>query len=538
MSLLVDLKHMLDNANRLLVAQQSVMEQTQFTAVVASLHDSILAKIAGLPSVSIAECHELAGIIGMTVFSVAQKAKLNTVLTSRCLSALQGLGDMPAAASKQQTQGCNYPSVFLTHHDWHTMDDPHKSAMQKITTVVNRFRLLGLTNPTEMAYKHLAALVIATHCAGSTPEQMYNIVVELKNAFGARRKESPPCFRMAEFPDSPSFLPATVAASGYPDPHDRHADRCIDGLAEILATIPLRLSNRCLRPAAKGVASAAAESHVDATASGVIAQVLSHLGMSMGGMQAPRQDPLITFLNRPGGQQHPQLQQQQQQQGTIARMPFPQAITGMPPHTPAGAHMHALPIGPAGGMAGAVGGALPPAQALHRGGSSGSGSPFPPLEGIGGAAGHAAGAGHAGEVLAAACGEEKKPERIVDLMEAIAGGPPKPEAVAAADGEAAASMKTPMKSTKKSRPSRRHTQLQAKQKLRQPHAPRPRPRPSRRVCCLVAPSAEDARACFTIICLCVWAGLSCSSPSLVACLSYLDRKIRWLRTVQEPKVLW
>jgi hypothetical protein len=92
MSLLVDLKHMLDNANRLLVAQQSVMEQTQFTAVVASLHDNILAKIAGLPSVSIAECHELAGIIGMTVFSVAQKAKLNTVLTYRCLSALQGLG--------------------------------------------------------------------------------------------------------------------------------------------------------------------------------------------------------------------------------------------------------------------------------------------------------------------------------------------------------------------------------------------------------------------------------------------------------------
>ena len=291
MSLLVDLKHMLDNANRLLVAQQSVMEQTQFTAVVASLHDSILAKIAGLPSVSIAEYHELAGIIGMTVFSVAQKAKLNTVLTSRCLSALQGLGDMPAAASKQQTQGCNYPSVFLTHHDWHTMDDPHKSAMQKISTVVNRFRLLGLTNPTEMAYKHLAALVIATHCAGSTPEQMYNIVVELKNAFGARRKESPPCFRMAEFPDSPSFLPATVASSGYPDPHDRHADRCIDGLAEILATIPLRLSNRCLRPAAKGVASAAAESHVDAMTSGVIAQVLSHLGMNMGGHAGPETRP-------------------------------------------------------------------------------------------------------------------------------------------------------------------------------------------------------------------------------------------------------
>ena len=72
---------MLNNANQLLVQQQGIVEPNQFAAIVSSLHDSILAKVAALPSVSVDECQQLAGIIGGTVFDVAQKSRLNTVLT-------------------------------------------------------------------------------------------------------------------------------------------------------------------------------------------------------------------------------------------------------------------------------------------------------------------------------------------------------------------------------------------------------------------------------------------------------------------------
>ena len=61
---------------------------------------------------------------------------------------------------------------------------------QKIATITNRFRLLGLTNPTEATFKKLAAVLIAKHCMRASPEQMYNIVLEMKNSFSIRRKEA------------------------------------------------------------------------------------------------------------------------------------------------------------------------------------------------------------------------------------------------------------------------------------------------------------------------------------------------------------
>ena len=241
---------MLLNANGLLTKQQGVVDGDQFQAIVASLHDSIVAKVTALPTVSVQQCEELADIIHQSVFTAAQKARPNTVLTSRCLTGMHGI-EVPAAAGKTTTQECTHPSVFLTQRDWATVEDPHRSAGQKMTTIVNRFRMLGMTNPTENAFQKLAAIVVAKHCPGASLEQMYNIYMEMKDNFHSRRQYPVDVLRLAKFPDATAFLPDSVKASGYPDPSDQPVDMFVDGIAQNALAVPQRNTNKALRAGPK-----------------------------------------------------------------------------------------------------------------------------------------------------------------------------------------------------------------------------------------------------------------------------------------------
>ena len=387
MALYKDLKEMLLNASALLAKQQSAVDGDQFQAIVCSLSDSIVAKVAALETVSVQECEELSAIIHESVFTTPQKMRLNTVLTSRCLTGMHGIA-APAAAGKATTQECSTPSVFLTHRDWAIVGGPHKSAGQKMTTVVNRFRMLGLTNPTENAFQKLAAIIVAKHCPDASLEQMYNIYIEMKENFHRRRKDSVDVIRLARFPDSTAFLPDCVKASGYPDPADQPAGLIIDGIAQITKAIPQRLSNKILRGSTPKGFKTPAAAGPGADALSVIAQALSAVPALQGLFQPQQQEPQLTIFNRgAAGMQYPPAS---------GRMPMLGAPTDMQ-------HQGGLPSSSSGGIPNFACAQAPAAAGGVQSMSVGAADGLPAL----------GDAPKAGEV---------KDTAVVDLMEAIAAG--------------------------------------------------------------------------------------------------------------------
>ena len=308
--LLADFKATLETGNRLLQMQAYMHPPEIMKESIKGLAESLVTKACGIPFVSVEQVEALHTLITGSILEKDQQAKLTSVLTAKCFASTRGSGETQkdASVTKQAVQLMTAICAYMSQKDWVILEDPHHSTLQNIDTVCERCRKVGLTHPSEVTFKHLATLVARVHCAGSTPEQLYNLVRELKQAFAARKGTRVGCSRLPRFPESPSFLPDGVYECGYPDPDDQPAKRELDGLHQIFVRVPLRVSNKSIQSCSS---SGASSSQLVAAPQPLQTDGIPAIMQALGGLLSQLQpapgrqqgSPLITFLN---GQQAPQ----------------------------------------------------------------------------------------------------------------------------------------------------------------------------------------------------------------------------------------
>lgn len=300
MAFVEDLKSTMHTATSLLVTQQPLMSSEQFASVVNGLYDSLLQKVLAIPAIGVEQCQEVSNAIGKSMLSEEQKAKLITALTSRCFSSIGKPAGLPTpgvttTSTKGQTQTMKNPSAFLTKQDWFVLQDEAQPVHVKVERLVRRMRALGLTNPTELTTRSLAAVIASQHCPTATTDVLYSIVVQMKATFASLKHEALTCARLVDFPDQATFLPEELILSAYPiAADDPPQPKVIEGLHALAAKVPLRKTHKAIAtPSTPAAAPCPAGQDPSSMA-------LSMLGMLMTQLTGQQQQAPITILG--GGQ--------------------------------------------------------------------------------------------------------------------------------------------------------------------------------------------------------------------------------------------
>jgi len=433
--LLADFKATLETGNRLLQMQAYMHPPEIMKESIKGLAESLVTKACGIPFVSVEQVEALHTLITGSILEKDQQAKLTSVLTAKCFASTRGSGETQkdASVTKQAVQLMTAICAYMSQKDWVILEDPHHSTLQKIDTVCERCRKVGLTHPSEVTFKHLATLVARVHCAGSTPEQLYNLVRELKQAFAARKGTRVGCSRLPRFPESPSFLPDGVYECGYPDPDDQPAKRELDGLHQIFVRVPLRVSNKSIQSCSS---SGASSSQLVAAPQPLQTDGIPAIMQALGGLLSQLQpapgrqqgSPLITFLN---GQQAPQTPAQGY--GQAGAQGWPIAMPSSPTVALQGSSPPSGGISLANQLQSLVAAPIQDPVSAGAVGVADSQLALPPLAG---GAIHAAGSG-------VATGGAATHEDVVARMLAIARGPPADDGAAGAADGAATAVKRP-----------------------------------------------------------------------------------------------
>ena len=151
---------------------------------------------------------------------------------------------------------------YLSHRDWHMLDDDKLSLQGKIQVVVDRFHRLCLFWPSEQTIKWMVALLVVQMCkhGSSFPSysHIFGLVKDVKSVVDACRPKdtSTIAFHIGSYPDDPSNLPADLLKSAYDD-DDGAAARVVERLSVTAeGHIPLRKSSVLLRNGSTSASSA------------------------------------------------------------------------------------------------------------------------------------------------------------------------------------------------------------------------------------------------------------------------------------------
>ena len=369
-----DLIQHIRSMNDLLVMQKWSMSKDQWDSTLKGLAESLLAKVCGIGTITVAECTEVCEAVNKSVLTDGYKGQLSTALTARCFA--DGAAAAAAAPAKAETQLMHYPLAYFTPSDWVLLGDPYRGVTQKVEVVCNRLRAIGCTHPDEQSYGYIAGVVAAVHCPSAAPDSLYSLVLETKAAFHTARGTRPGCVRLPRFPDEPKFLPEEVFKHGYPDADDQPVLKSIDGFQALVSSIPLRKTRKSIRHAGAGSSSQVASlqpQHQQQQANmGLLGlqQLLGGLLQQLPSMQAGNSPP-ITIFGRGGGQGSqaggsvhlpsaiPGTPLRSLSAGTLTSVASSPPFFDSPPPAAAGGHSESAPAAVPGGMYGSSGRIVP-----------------------------------------------------------------------------------------------------------------------------------------------------------------------------------
>ena len=138
--------------------------------------------------------------------------------------------------------------AFCTQKDWEFFKDPKMSFHAKMTKLVERANLLGLTHAGQQAEKWMLAMLLMTHYSELPgPKDIYEKLQELKQVIASERRSFPiELVQLTMFPSTPKELPEDIYTYAYSDGEPILVE--LPGIFSIAEyKIPLKRSNKLLK---------------------------------------------------------------------------------------------------------------------------------------------------------------------------------------------------------------------------------------------------------------------------------------------------
>ena len=177
------------------------------------------------------------------------------VSTDKVISALEAklrVGNADRQSTKKVAQNLHKWWAYFTQSDWDFIRDPRKQLSAKMTRLVERAHVLGVTEASEQTLKWMLATLLVAHYAElPSAKIIYDKLQELKEVNDCEKKRYPLEF-MKDFPDSPDNLPKHVYDYAY-TPSDPPITVELHGINTVAAKIPLRSNSLLLRDATSNV---------------------------------------------------------------------------------------------------------------------------------------------------------------------------------------------------------------------------------------------------------------------------------------------
>ncbi len=232
-----DLIREIEGASQFL-GSQSVLSPDVF---LTSLSNSLRLKVSQISKLSMQDATSLNLAINSSAFPVAAKKDL---LQQVMQSALEASGNPPPA--RKATQTLSHPCEYFTEGDWEVMNNRGTPLGVKIMRVMDRFLLMGLTNPSESTVRNLAGVIAACHCPDASPQLLHGIVAELKNIASTRKCLPSALVHLATYPSRPQDLPQEHWDACY-TATDSPCSRTVQSYASIVLRVPLRSTNKSVQ---------------------------------------------------------------------------------------------------------------------------------------------------------------------------------------------------------------------------------------------------------------------------------------------------
>ena len=202
----------------------------------------------------------LNGAIAASSFDGELKSQIATTIAT---CAMETLANQSCQVSTR-TQTLDHPWNFTSAADVHGLSDTAKGCGQKVCILADRFRLLGISRPSEQTCGRLTALSAAYIWpdADPAPQQLHALLLDIKNAL--KTCSVPPGTQyLAKYPTNASELPQNIASQAYTE-----ADRVLPNepprLSEMLRKVVLRTSNKSLARDARASSSGQQPNAVEA----------------------------------------------------------------------------------------------------------------------------------------------------------------------------------------------------------------------------------------------------------------------------------
>ena len=153
------------------------------------------------------------------------------------------------AKLKQRFQSPESSQHYLTDEDWAHLNNVSTTLTARVQIVVDRFKLLGLNDPTETTFADLAT-VVAAIAYTPTPDntfnkEKYDLVQMVKSSFAVTPNKAPHLQTLPVFPTDPGNLPSANRVSAYGDSSPARGQLMDWHL--VRNSIPCRSTNKLVR---------------------------------------------------------------------------------------------------------------------------------------------------------------------------------------------------------------------------------------------------------------------------------------------------
>jgi hypothetical protein len=228
--------------------QEYLVAQRQVSDTTAAQNQQLQSWVGRLGSMSIqaADASRIVALIGQGPWSQEQRTELAGAVNTAVLN-----NGVSTGGSRRPLQICANFKAYLSHGDLKVLGQQDTPLVAKIDTVCTRMVRIGLHLPQENCLRLVMAVAQAHGLqVPDGNENKFTVFKELKRVLKSKvQRADKPAQHMVAFPHNPGELPAGILQAAY----DENDPPCgletdVNGMASYQQSIPLRLSNRLVKP--------------------------------------------------------------------------------------------------------------------------------------------------------------------------------------------------------------------------------------------------------------------------------------------------